>query len=104
METSHFLPTILRQRRLIIRVVGRSLINLPVLLDRVLHRLGFPGTLLQLPKGEPSKGPSTSVTITTILDGVHVIDATLFSIGLGNITNDFADQLSSTRRETWVEK
>ena len=85
-------------------MAGRTLINLRVLLDRVLSRPRFLGILHRPPKGEPPEDPITSVAILTILDGVHAIDGTVFSIGLGNTTNDFADQLSSTQRETWVGK
>src|ERR1700676_1470603 len=83
MWTFRSLLTTLHQRCLI--TGRRNLINLRALpIDKVFHRLKFPGSLMRQPKGTPSKIPSTSATLTTIPGGVRALDATAFSVGLGN--------------------
>jgi hypothetical protein len=55
-------------------------------------------------KGTPVTVPSTSATLTTILGAVRALDATIFSVGIGNTVSDCIDWSSSTRRETWAGK
>jgi hypothetical protein len=94
-----FPRTILLRRRLI--MVRRTLTNLRVCLDRLIHNPGFLRSLIHSPKRATSKAPTTTtITIGTVFD----LDATAFSIGLGNIINDSADRLLAARREIWVEK
>ena len=104
MWTCRSRPTTLHQRRLI--AVRRILINLrALLLDKVVRRLRFPGSLMRMPKGAPFiKVPSTSATLTTILGAVRARDATAFSTGLGNTVSDCIDWSSPNRWETWAGK
>jgi hypothetical protein len=101
MWTYRFLPTTLHQRCLI--AVRPTLINLRALpLDKAFHPPKLPGSLTRQPKGMPFKDlrTSASTTLTAILDVVRALDATVFSIGLGNTVSDCIDWPSSILRET----
>jgi hypothetical protein len=96
-------PMTFRRRCLI--AVRRTRINLPALpLDKVFHPLKFPGRLIRLLKGTPFTVPSTRAPLTTVLGGVHALDTTVFSVGLGNTVSDCIDWSSSIRWETWAGK
>lgn len=89
-----FLRTILLRRRLI--MVRYTMINLHAFLDRLIHNPEFLRGLIHHPKRATSKAPTT---LSTIIDTMFHLDATAFSIGLGNIINDSADRLLAVRRE-----
>jgi hypothetical protein len=79
-----FPRTILLRRRLI--MVRPTMTNLRASLDRLSHNPGFLRGLIHSPKCATSKVPTTTTTTTTVTIGAMFdLDATAFSIGLGNI-------------------
>jgi hypothetical protein len=98
MSMFRFPRTIPLRRRLI--MVRRTMTNLRASLDRLIHNPGFLRGLIHSPKRATSKAPTTTTTLGAMFD----LDATAFSIGLGNIINDSADRLLAARTEIWVEK
>jgi hypothetical protein len=91
-----YLPMILLLRCHIAARV--TTIDLRTLVKELIRRQRLLGALIRRPTGTTSKPPADTTAITT------VIDATVFSIGLGSTLNNFADRLLPARRGTWVAK